>query len=54
MKKLSIFMTALMSIGLVACTENFDSEFGPQSNLPESPLSASDISVSTGSAPTTI
>ena len=54
MKKLSIFMTALMSIGLVACTENFDSEFGPQSNLPESPLSASDISVSTGSAPTTV
>ena len=47
-------MTALMSIGLVACTENFDSEFGPQSNLPESPLSASDISVSTGSAPTTV
>lgn len=54
MKKLSIFMTALLSIGLVACTENFDSEFGPQTYLPESPLSASDVSVSRGSAPATV
>ena len=38
---------ALLSMGLVACTENFDTEVGPQSNLPESLLQTSDVSVNT-------
>lgn len=46
MKKLSIYLMAFLSIGLVACTENFDPEVGPQSNLPESLLQTSDVSVS--------
>ena len=45
MKKLSIFMTALLSMGFVACTENFDPEVGPQSNLQESLLQVSDLTV---------
>lgn len=45
MKKLSIFMTALLGMGFVACTENFDPEVGPQTNLQESLLKASDVTV---------
>ena len=44
MKKSSIFMTALLSLGLVACNENFDPEVGPQTNLQESLLQASEPS----------
>ena len=47
-------MTALLSLGLAACTENFDPEVGPQSYLPESPLATSDINVSIAGAPTTV
>ncbi|MBQ3699374.1 MAG: DUF5115 domain-containing protein [Prevotella sp.] len=54
MKKLGIFMTALLSMGFVACTENFDATVGPQSYTAESPLAASDVSVSTAGAPTAI
>lgn len=53
MKKLSIYLMAFLSMGLVACTENFDSEVGPQSNLPESLLQTSDVSVSS-TIPSTI
>ena len=45
MKKLNIFMSALLGIALTACTENFDPEVGPQTNLPESPLAASDVTM---------
>ena len=38
-------MTALLSMGFVACTENFDPEVGPQTNLQESLLQASDVTV---------
>ena len=38
-------MTALLSMGFVACTENFDPEVGPQSNLQESLLQVSDLTV---------
>ncbi len=38
-------MTALLSIGFVACNENFDPEVGPQSNLQESQLQVSDVTV---------
>ena len=54
MKKLGIFMTALLSMGFVACTENFDATVGPQSYTAESPLAASDVSVSTVGSPVTI
>ena len=47
MKKLNIFMTALMSLGLVACSENFDPKVGPQSNAQESVLQVSDVTMST-------
>ena len=40
-------MTALLSLGLVACNENFDPEVGPQTNLQESLLQASDVTVTT-------
>ncbi len=45
MKKYSIFMTALLGMGLVACNEDFDPEVGPQTNAQESLLQASDVTV---------
>ena len=45
MKKLSLYITALLSLVLVACDENFNPTAGPQSNLPESPLKVEDITV---------
>ena len=36
---------ALLSLGLVACNQDFDTEFVPQTNLPESLLQMSDVSV---------
>ena len=45
MKKLNIFMSALLGIVFTACTENFDPEVGPQSYLPESPLATSDVTM---------
>ena len=45
MKKLNIFMSALLGIAFTACTENYDPEVGPQTYLPESPLAASDVTM---------
>ena len=45
MKKLNIFMSALLGMAFAACTENFDPEVGPQTNLPESPLATSDVTM---------
>ena len=44
---------ALLSMGLVACNQDFDTEFVPQTNLPESLLKMSDVSVAVN-APATI
>ena len=44
---------ALLSMGLVACNQDFDTEFVPQTNLPESLLQLSDVSVA-NSTPGTI
>ena len=41
---------ALLSMGLVACNQDFDTEFAPQTNLPESLLQMSDVSVAANSA----
>ncbi len=46
MKKLNIFMTALLSMGFVACSEDFAPEVGPQTNLQESLLQMDDVTVS--------
>ena len=45
MKKLNIFMSALLGIAFTACTENYDPEVGPQSYSPESPLAVSDVTM---------
>ena len=45
MKKLNIFMSALLGMAFTACTENFDPEVGPQSYAPESPLAVSDVTM---------
>jgi hypothetical protein len=52
MKKIGLYTMALLSMGLVACNQDFDTEFVPQSNLPESLLKASDVSVAAASATT--
>lgn len=52
MKKLGLYTMALLSLGLVACNQDFDTEFVPQTNLPESLLKASDVSVAAASATT--
>ena len=38
---------ALLSMGLVACNQDFETIFEPQTNLPESKLQTSDVSVAT-------
>ena len=43
---------ALLSMGLVACNQDFDTIFEPQTNLPESLLQMSDVSVAANSATT--
>ena len=43
---------ALLSMGLVACNQDFETEFVPQTNLPESLLQKSDVSVAASSATT--
>ena len=53
MKKLGLYTMALLSMGLVACNQDFDTEFVPQTNLPESLLKMSDVSVA-ANAPATI
>ena len=52
-KKLGLYTMALLSMGLVACNQDFDTEFVPQTNLPESLLQLSDVSVA-NSTPGTI
>lgn len=53
MKKLGLYTMALLCMGLVACNQDFETEFVPQGNLPESPLKMSDVSV-VANAPSTI
>ena len=43
---------ALLGMGLVSCNQDFDTIFEPQTNLPESLLQMSDVSVATNSAST--
>ena len=50
MKKLNIFMSALLGIAFTACTENFDPEVGPQTYAQESPLATSDVTMSSGAS----
>lgn len=52
MKKISLYTMALLSMGLVACNQDFDTEFVPQTNLQESPLQTSDVSVAASTATT--
>ena len=52
MKKLGLYTMALLCMGLVGCNQDFDTEFVPQTNLPESLLKASDVSVATATATT--
>ena len=55
MKKLGLYMLALLTTAFVGCSEgDYDPSVGPQSYLPESPLAVSDVSVSTADAPQTI
>ena len=51
MKKISIYMMALLSIGLMACNGDYDPEVGPQSTPQESILNVSDIAVNSAKAP---
>ena len=53
MKKIGLYTMALLCMGLVSCNQDFDTEFVPQTNLPESLLQMSDVSV-TATAPATI
>ena len=53
MKKLGLYTMALLSMGLVACNQDFETEFVPQTNLPESLLQTSDVTVA-NSTPTAI
>ena len=39
----------LLSMGFVACSDDYTPEVGPQTNLPESQLQVSDVSVTTTS-----
>ena len=43
---------ALLSMGLVGCNQDFDTEFVPQTNPQESLLQMSDVSVAVASATT--
>ena len=55
MKKLSLYMMALLSAALVGCSkDNYDPEAGPQTYYPESPLAVSDVSVTRSTEPTSI
>ena len=46
MKKISLYIMALLSTGLVSCNQDFETIFSPQTNEPESLLQTSDVSVS--------
>ena len=46
MKKLSLYMMALLSTALIGCSDdNYDPEAGPQTYYPESPVKVSDVNV---------
>ena len=53
MKKVSLYIMALLCTGLVSCNQDFDTIFSPVTNLPESQLQISDVAV-TKSTPATI
>ena len=46
MKKVSLYIMALLSTALVSCNQDFETIFSPQTNEPESLLQTSDVSVS--------
>ena len=52
MKKIGLYTMALLGMGLVSCNQDFDTIFEPQTNLPESLLQMSDVSVATNPAST--
>ena len=52
MKKLGLYTMALLSMGLVGCNQDFNTEFVPQTNPQESLLQTSDVSVAANSATT--
>ena len=52
MKKLGLYTMALLSVGLVGCNQDFDTEFVPQTNPQESLLQMSDVSVAASSTST--
>ena len=45
MKKISLYIMALLSMGLVSCNQDFETIFSPQTNEQESLLQASDVTV---------
>ena len=45
MKKVSLYIMALLSTGLMSCNQDFETIFSPLSNEPESLLQVSDVSV---------
>ena len=45
MKKVSLYIMALLSMGLVSCNQDFEKIFSPQTNMPESQLQVSDVTV---------
>ena len=53
MKKVSLYIMALLSTGLVSCNQDFETIFSPQTNAQESLLQASDVTVA-NTTPTTI
>ena len=53
MKKVSLYIMALLSTGLVSCNQDFETIFSPQTNAPESQLQTSDVTVA-NSTPATI
>ena len=53
MKKVSLYIMALLCMGLVSCNQDFETIFSPQTNMPESLLQVSDVTV-VSTTPTTI
>ena len=53
MKKVSLYIMALLSTGLVSCNQDFETIFSPQTNAQESLLQASDVTVA-NTTPTSI
>ena len=53
MKKVSLYTMALLTTALASCNQDFETNFVPQTNLPESQLQVSDVTVN-NSTPATI